>query len=46
MPDIYATKKLYKSKEISSLGFVTSSANLADEKTIMKKQKALYNLLL
>ena len=43
--DIHTARQAYQSREISNIGFVRSSDNLADGLTKAKMQKALFNLL-
>ena len=43
--DIHTARQAYQAREISNIGFVRSSDNLADGLTKPKMQKALYNLL-
>ena len=45
MFDVHAAREAYKRKEISNIGFVRSSENLADGLTKGNMQKALLNLL-
>ena len=45
MLDIHAAREGYKKREISNIGFVRSSANLADGLTKEKMQKDLFHLL-
>ena len=45
MLDIYAALQAYKAQEISNLGFVRSSYNLADSLTKPKVQAELYQPL-
>ena len=45
MLDIYAARQAYEAQEISNIGFVRSSHNLADGLTKYKIQAALYQLL-
>ena len=45
MLDIHAAREAYKAREISSIGFVRSSANLADRLTKLKMQKRLFDML-
>ena len=45
MLDIHAAREGYRTREISNIGFVRSSSNLADGLTKEKMQKALFQLL-
>ena len=45
MLDTYASRKVSKAKEISNIGFVTDSLNLADRLTKPKVLAELYQLL-
>ena len=45
MPDISGTKQAYKAEQISSIGFVRSSYNLANGLTKPHIQQALYDLI-
>ncbi len=45
MLDVHAAREGYKTREISNIGFVRSSENLADGLTKAKMQKALFKLL-
>ena len=44
MLDIGSTRQAYNSKQISNIGFVRSSQNLADGLTKTKGSEALYDL--
>ena len=43
--DIHTARQAYQSREISNIGFVRSSDNLADGLTKPKMQKAIFHLL-
>ena len=45
MLDVHAARECYKTKEISNIGFVLSSENLADGLSKENMQKSLLNLL-
>ena len=45
MLDIHSARQAYRAFEISNIGFVSSSNNIADGLTKPKLQKELFNLL-